>query len=518
MKTHLKAATKFTPKSPQTRITTTLQRHSIGQSLNQRIANKISSLTITENKNSYCNLKKTSLFSSDLCSSTNNKQQHINSYSEKSNHYSIKKSINTSKNLIIQTQSRSRIPIARPRPNRQNFLRIRRNYIRDSNDINFRRLYSFQRNHPHLVRNIARIRRRLVRDVAAIYSDRINLNGASISYDHARRISLPRRRGHGRRGVPTNAIARPDTNEIRVYSDSMNQQFNSFLRIIRNQSLRLARLSGRNNREIEIPNRLNSLRQFREYNANPTPNNFRHLYNFQKEHPNIINIVPIRKILVRDVATIYSDRIDLKDASISYDHSRRISLPRRRGHRRGGRPSNAIARPDTNEIIVYSDGMNQECNSFLNTIRHEGFHIAQFKARQPRRRGQTRRRGQIPNLGNTRNNRALLEFLSEYREIVGGFEENLKPFSSDVGRFVDNYYKITPDLFNRRWRERIILNKGVQAAETLTENELRRRIVRQAARQNKTVNTLRFEERDTLSVLRRCRTRIITRNQLFRNF
>ena len=48
MNTHLKAATKFTPKSPQTHITTTLQRHSISQSYTRKTEDKVSSIIDTK--------------------------------------------------------------------------------------------------------------------------------------------------------------------------------------------------------------------------------------------------------------------------------------------------------------------------------------------------------------------------------------------------------------------------------------------------------------------------------------
>ena len=350
MKTHLKPATKFTPKSPKTEIKTTLQRHSISKSLIGKTEDKASSNIDTKN---------------------------TTSLSDKTNKISF-----VTHNFNISAQNK----------------KTNTNICFIPTQVSFN--------------NIQASKLQTIRKKA------INSNFRSSK-----------------------------TRQENSNSTSVNPVL-----IIQRQSI-----IKKGNKTLSKQRKFDRL--YNKFTSKPKSKTFfKRLYNFQRKRSNWkfvesrSDIQNLRQKLVNTAIELYPDKINLYGAkSIKYVHSKN---PKKSSVL-------ATAYPSDKSIKVWGPCMGKEINQFLNTIRHEGYHIAQFKARKQKL---------IPKInGDSKFNRALLEFLSEYRELVGGFKETLKPLTGDVARFVENYIKIPPNKFRGKWRNwrSIILNKGIKAAEAV---------------------------------------------------
>ncbi len=201
------------------------------------------------------------------------------------------------------------------------------------------------------------------------------------------------------------------------------------------------------------------------------------------------NIVTLRETLVKEVEKVHS-KINLYGGLIVYIHEN-VKMPNEMG-----KDVEPLASANKfSGIKIYKKAMDQPLEVFLNTVRHEGYHIAQFNAT-------------FPDLGNSIANNCLKEFLAEFREIVGGFNENLKFYNDDVNRFTSTYHQLQPIHFqgNNDWYERI-----VKTGEN-TANAIQSRITTEKRK------FLNHKEKTFLKSINNNLRRINRRNNLFRRY
>ncbi len=392
MKTHLKAAT-FAPKTPQTQITTTLQRHSINQNSQQKLQ------------------PKTSYFFPSAATK----------FPLKSPQTQIKTTLqrhSISQSLIGKTEDKA------------------------SSNIDTKNTTSLS----HNKNKISFVDRNL--NISA-KNQKNNTNICSIPTQVSfNNIQISKLQTIRKKAINSN-FRRSKTRQENSNSTSVNPVL-----LIQRQSI-----IKKENKNISQQRKFDRL--YNKFTSNPNNETFfTRLYNFQRKRSNWkfvetrSEIKSLRQKLVDAAVILYPNKINLNGAnSITYVHTKNPKKPK----------SFATAYRLSREIKVWRPCMGKEINTFLNTIRHEGFHIAQFNAIDERK---------IPK------NKNLLEFLSEYSEIVGGFKESIKPFSGDVARLAKNYEKIDYVSFipkvktkpAKRWFRKnlkMILERGIKVEKEI---------------------------------------------------